>query len=68
MRDLVVVVNEGFNTSVLIHIHPSGLRPSGCIWINTSVLGIYLLLSLVTAMTGLSQVIKILQTINANKQ
>ena len=28
-----------------MNIHPSDLRPSGCIWINTSVLGIYLLLS-----------------------
>ena len=27
---------------VLIHIHPEGRRPEGCIWINTDVRGIYL--------------------------
>ena len=29
-------------TEVLIHIHPEGRRPEGCIWINTDVRGIYL--------------------------
>ena len=24
------------------HIHPEGRRPSGCIWINTNVRGVYL--------------------------
>ena len=27
---------------VLIHIHPEGCRAEGCVWINTSVQGIYL--------------------------
>ncbi|CAH3134030.1 unnamed protein product [Pocillopora meandrina] len=32
-----VKFGASFASSVLIHIHPEGCRPEGCIWINTSV-------------------------------